>query len=157
MRVSFWHIVTIFAILLTPSCKFAPGEFGVEEIVSVESSDPQSVWVEVVVRNDSDQSITLQSGEITMRLKRDKLITLQLIEPTTIAPVGATKIKTQWSMRTDDPTTLYSMRRHPITRYADRLTLDFRLTMERNGGLRTLSHRGLKWADIDMNFENLLR
>ncbi|MFR9602936.1 MAG: hypothetical protein SNG02_03580 [Rikenellaceae bacterium] len=159
MRVAFYHIVTIFVVLLSSSCTLLPKGIAIEGVVWAESygAEENLVRAKVAVRNDSDKSVTLQSGEISVRIGGQKLTTLNLAQSVEIPPVGATEIETQWVMSHDDPATIYVMSRHPIERYMERITVDFSLAIERAGKVKILSRRGVKGGRIDMNFENLLR
>ncbi len=162
-----YHIVVVaFVAILASSCTFNPRDFGFEGIASVDDTNPDAIVVELLVRNDSPADVTIkEGGAINVLLKGDKLITLTLDESVEIPPLGRLQIRSTWNVYRHDPATLYAMRRYPIERYLDRITIGYDLHIEGVGRDRHLRHRGFKASKIDIgestdshiNLENLLR
>lgn len=156
-----WYILSFVALsIAATSCAVLPSDFAIEgiEIIDDEAADADNIAIELTLRNDSQRNITIRSAQIVAQIKGDDLITFALLSEVELPAQTTTSTMTSWGVERNDPATLYSMRRYPIERYVDRLTFDYAVSV---GGIKKndkiLKKRGLSAADLDINFEKLLR
>ncbi|MFI3302433.1 MAG: hypothetical protein SNH35_06830 [Rikenellaceae bacterium] len=147
----------IFVALICVSCSIAPRDFAFERVLSIESPTNDSLTAELLLRNDSADTLTIQSGKIIIQMKRDDLLTLTLSSAVVVPPQGTIQAQSQWHIRRDDPATLYTLQSRPFERYADKITINYTLQLELGRRRKALSHKGLKVSELNINFENLLQ
>lgn len=163
MRGYFCRFFTIFVATILSSCALlSRGDVTIEGIASVESvrlaDEGEALRVEAILRNDSSEEVVVERGWIVAKMKREPLISFTLDEAVRIPPQGRVVVDSRWRIYRDDPPTLYAMRRHPLERYMDRLTFDFKIQVRGVGrGVKTLSKRGVKGSDIEMDLKGILR
>ncbi len=146
----------IFVTLFCVSCGVNPHDFGFEGIASIEDSHEGVVVAELILHNGSKSGLTIDSGDIAVKMKREDLLTFILDSAMIIPPQGRVSVKSKWRIRRDDPGTLYAMRNRPLSRYLDRITIDYRLNITYGGKRRRFTRKGLHPSKLNIDFENLL-
>ncbi len=146
----------IFVALICVSCSISPRDFAFEGILSIDSPADDALTAELRLRNDSADTLTILSGEIVVQMKRSNLLTLTLTSAVVVPPQGTIQTESQWHIKRDDPATLYTLQSRPLERYAEKITINYHLSVEVNNRHKTLSHKGIKASELDINFENLL-